>query len=125
MPRQLVRPAEAFGAAWKLASVRLFSRMRSDVACLVFEPVEGSVAQRAFVRPRKILFIVHACLRNTNHRGDEADGGCHGWTRRRGARCRRDEAWRSAGDVGEVNRLEKSAADDEREGGWSIFSGNS
>jgi hypothetical protein len=90
VPRQFIRPAEAFGTAGELASVRLFSRMRSNVACLVFEPVEGSFAQRTFVRPRQILLVVHAGLRHINHRGHEADGRGHGgrWRRWVESRCR-------------------------------------
>jgi hypothetical protein len=54
-----------------------------------------------------------------------AMAGPGGDVSRAGARCRWDEAWRSVGDVGEFNRLEKSTAEEEREGGWSNISGNS
>ena len=49
---QLVRPAEAFCATWKRASVWLLSRVCSYVPCLVFQSVEALIAQRALVRSR-------------------------------------------------------------------------
>ena len=52
--RQLVGSAEALGAARELAGVRLFARVRPDVAGLVLEAVEGLVAQRTLVRARQI-----------------------------------------------------------------------
>ena len=67
MASQLVRPAEALGAAWELAAVRLFAGMCADVACLVFEAVEGLIAQRTFVGARQVWAVLVRML----HAADE------------------------------------------------------
>ena len=41
---QLVTAAEAFVTAWMRACMRLFTRVRSNVARLVLQPIEGSSA---------------------------------------------------------------------------------
>jgi hypothetical protein len=60
----------------------LFSSVRSDVACLVLETVEGLVTERALVRPREILphLVVGRLLWGIlEQRRHEAHGGCgHG-----------------------------------------------
>ena len=50
MARQLVRSAEALRAARKLAAMRLLAGVRSNMAGLVLEAVEGFIAERALVR---------------------------------------------------------------------------
>lgn len=55
MSSQLVGSAEAFSAARKGASMWLLSGMGSNMSGLMFQAVEGFVAQRTFVRSREIL----------------------------------------------------------------------
>ena len=54
---QLVTAAEAFVTAWMRACMWLFTRVRSNVARLVLQPIEGSSAQRALVRPWNLRFV--------------------------------------------------------------------
>ena len=55
---QLVRPAEAFGAARKLTTVRFLARMCPDVSCLMLQAVKGLIAEWALVGSREILAFV-------------------------------------------------------------------
>jgi len=76
---QLVRTAEALGAAGILAGVRLLTGVGADVPRLVLQAVEGSVAEGALVRPGEVL--AHLLRRGTRalHEGrQQADGGGHG-----------------------------------------------
>lgn len=62
MSSKLVRTAEALGASWKLAAMRLFSCMSANVSRLMLETMESLVAQRALVRTwevRAILIVLH------------------------------------------------------------------
>jgi hypothetical protein len=52
---EFVRSAEAFTTARELAGMRLLACMSADVSCLVFQAVEGSVAERTLVRARQVL----------------------------------------------------------------------
>ena len=54
VPGELVRSAEALGAAGELADVRLLAGVGSDVSRLVLEAMEGLVAQGTFVGTRQI-----------------------------------------------------------------------
>lgn len=49
MTCQLVRSAESLCTSGELAGVWLLARVSTDVSCLVFESVEGLVAERALV----------------------------------------------------------------------------
>lgn len=49
MAGELIRSAEALGAALELASVRLLTGVGADVSGLVFEAVESLIAQGALV----------------------------------------------------------------------------
>jgi hypothetical protein len=75
---QLIRAAEALGAARELAGVGLFTSMCPNVTSLVLEAVEGTVAKGTLVRPGKILadlLIGRACT--LHERRQQADGRSH------------------------------------------------
>lgn len=74
--RQLVRPAEAFGAARKLARVWLFTRVRANVSCLVLETVKGLVAQGTLVWTWQIRSVVILRLHIVRHGGQARGGSC-------------------------------------------------
>lgn len=74
---QLVGSAEAFTTARELARMWLFSCMSANVSCLMFQTVEGSIAQGAFVRARKILPVVVVVGLGRYRRRQQADGGSH------------------------------------------------
>jgi hypothetical protein len=80
MSGQLVGSAEALGAAWKLANVRLLARVGANVSGLMLETVEGFGTDRTLVRSRQILSGLF-CLRRSvlNGRRHQADAsGSHG-----------------------------------------------
>lgn len=58
MSRQLVRAGELLRATGELAGVRLLSGVRSNVPGLVFEAMEGLVAERALVRTREFIAVL-------------------------------------------------------------------
>lgn len=49
MSSQLIGSGEALEASRIVALMGFFARVCSDMPCLVLEPVEGSITQRAFV----------------------------------------------------------------------------
>lgn len=74
---QLVGSAEALTTARELARMWLFSCMSANVSSLMFQTVEGSIAQGAFVRARKILPVVGVVVLGRYGRRQQADGGSH------------------------------------------------
>ena len=69
---QLIGSAETFAAARELACVRLLSGVCSNVSCLMFESVEGSVAQRALVGAREVLAFFYSARLGSNDRSHAA-----------------------------------------------------
>lgn len=69
MPGELVGAGEALLAAGEGAGVGLLAGVGADVPGLVFETVEGSVAERAFVRSAAVVVV-----RGEQSRG-EREGG--------------------------------------------------
>lgn len=55
MTGELVGTAEAFRAAWVLAGVWFLTGVGADVSSLVFEAVEGPLAEGALVGAREVL----------------------------------------------------------------------
>ena len=80
MSGEFVGPAEALGAAWKLAHVRLLARVGANVSGLVLETMEGFGADRTLVRSRQILswlfLLWWSILNGRRHQADA--GGSHG-----------------------------------------------
>ena len=70
MARQLIGPTKALGATRKLASVWLFSSVRSDVSRLMFEAMEGLITERTFVRAGQItsVLIAHVYVDSSHRR---------------------------------------------------------
>lgn len=72
---ELVGARKAFGAAGKLAGVGFFARVSANVSRLVFETVEGLVAQGTLVRARQVgpvVVLVRLCV--LQHGAHETDG---------------------------------------------------
>jgi hypothetical protein len=105
MASQFVGSAETLATAGKLAGMRLLSRVCSNVSCLMFKSVEGSVAQRTLVRAREVLAFIGIKLRSSNS-GHGADDSSHGvvWLRSGGCLGMRDvdvcRIWGRRGRVG-------------------------
>ena len=82
---EFVRARKSLCASRESAGVWLLSSVGSNVASLVLQTVEGLVAERALVRPRKILSGLLCLLRGVlEKRRHEADGG----SGHRGGGCR-------------------------------------
>jgi hypothetical protein len=80
VPCQLIRSAEALGAAWKLAHMRLLARVSANVSGLVFESVEGFGTDRTLVRSGQVLswfFLLRRRILNGGSHQTDAGGG-HG-----------------------------------------------
>lgn len=76
IPSQFVRARKSLCASRESAGVWLLSSVGSDMASLVLQTVEGLVAERALVRPGKILSGLLCLLRGVlEKRRHEADGG--------------------------------------------------
>lgn len=73
MPSQLVGPTEAFGAAGELAAMWLLARVCSYVPGLMFQTVEGLIAEGAFVGTRQVLSFVFG---ESTHQGRQRPDGC-------------------------------------------------
>lgn len=79
---ELVGAAEAFGTAWELAGMRLLAGVGANVPGLVFQTVEGTVAERTLVRTREVLSHLLVCRTATLDKGrQQAHGRGHGHVR--------------------------------------------
>jgi hypothetical protein len=68
VPGQFVGSAKSLCAAWKLARMRLLTRMGSNMSCLMLKTVKSLITQRALVWSREILPVLTSVL-TTNHWG--------------------------------------------------------
>lgn len=70
MAGQLVGSAESFRAARELASMRFLSSVRTNMARLMLETVEGLVAKGTLVRTRQIrtVFVLVLHCAHGRHR---------------------------------------------------------
>lgn len=57
MAGELVRSTELLAAAWVATCVWLLACVCSDVSCLMFQTIESSRTQRAFVWPRNLRLV--------------------------------------------------------------------
>ena len=76
MAGQFVGSAEALATSRELAGMRLLASMSADMPGLMFEAVEGSVAQGALVGSREILSLFGIVCSADSGR-HQADGGSY------------------------------------------------
>ena len=74
---QLVGPAEALATSRKLAGMRLLAGVRTDVTGLMLKTMERSIAERAFVGPRKVLSVFRVAYVRAHRSRHQADGSSH------------------------------------------------